>query len=61
MTASGTALAGVGEKLSVWALSRLAVSAARSGRRYPRIVALILALAAWVPVIVLFLLLKERF
>ncbi|WP_454760627.1 hypothetical protein [Caulobacter segnis] len=65
MTASGTVLAGAGERLSTWALNRLAVTAARSERRYPPIVALIvaliLALAAWAPVIVLYLLLKDRF
>ena len=61
LTASGTVLAGAGERMSAWALDRLAVIGARSERRYPRIVTVILALAAWVPVIVLFLLLKDRF
>lgn len=47
--------------MSAWALNRLAVIGVRSERRYPRIVAVILAVLAWSPAILLFLLLKDRF
>ncbi len=58
MTASGTGLATAGEKLASWALTRLAVNAARSERRYP-ILGLILAILAWVPVYLLYMLFAE--
>ena len=61
LTATGEPIATAGEKLQTIALNRLAVITARSPRKYPPIVALVLGLAAWVPLIVLFLLLKERF
>lgn len=61
LTAIGEPIAMVGERLQKAALDRLAVITARSSRRYPPIVALILALAAWAPAVVLYLLLKDRF
>jgi len=53
MSALGNLLAGIGERMSAWALDRLAVIGARSERRYPPIVALILAALVWVPIILL--------
>ena len=61
LTAIGEPIASSGARLQKVALDRLAVITARSERRYPPIVALILALAAWAPAIILFLLLKDRF
>ncbi len=61
LTGVGEPIATAGERLQKVALDRLAVITARSERRYPPIVALILALAAWAPAIVLYLLLKDRF
>lgn len=60
MSALGNLLSEAGERMSAWALDRLAVIGARSERRYP-IVGLILAVLAWVPLVALFLLLKDRF